>query len=148
MRLLAVLMFLLLTTRGHAVSGGDGQFFTYDGFTGARLALDGAARVAPNGLLELTNGTVAMTGHALHPDPFQFREQPNGTVRSFSASFVFAIVSPHLHLSSHGMALFISRTRSLSTTMPFQYLGLLNTTDGAGAETNHILAVELDTVLN
>ncbi|WVZ60722.1 hypothetical protein U9M48_010706 [Paspalum notatum var. saurae] len=142
------LVVLLASFRDAASAGADQ--FTYDGFAGAGLALDGAARVAPNGLLVLTNGTVAMTGHALHPSPLRFRDPgSNATaVRSFSASFVFAIVSPHLHLSSHGMAFFVSRTRSLSTTMPYQYLGLLNTTDGAGAATNHILAVEFDTVLN
>ncbi|XP_062212549.1 L-type lectin-domain containing receptor kinase SIT2-like [Phragmites australis] len=139
---------LLLASLQHAASSGDGQF-AYDGFAGESLALDGAARVAPNGLLVLTNGTVAMTGHALHPAPFRFREQnSDGTVRSFSTAFVFAIVSPHLHLSSHGLAFFVSRARSLSNTMPFQYLGLLNTTDGGGSASNHILAVELDTVLN
>ena len=92
-----------------------------------------------------------MTGHALHPSPLLFREPTSdgtGTVRSFSASFVFTIVGQYLHLSSHSLAFFVSRTRSLSTTMPFQYLGLLNTTDGAGAASNHILAVEIDTVLN
>jgi hypothetical protein len=142
---------LLLTNLQHAASAGADQF-AYDGFAGANLSLDGAARVAPDGLLVLTNGTVAMTGHALHPTPLRFREPTSDgstvRVRSFSAAFVFAIVSPHLHLSSHGLAFFVSSTRSLSTTMPFQYLGLLNTTDGAGAAGNHIVAVELDTVLN
>ncbi|EER90817.1 L-type lectin-domain containing receptor kinase IV.1 [Sorghum bicolor] len=141
---------VLLASLQHAASAGAGQF-TYNGFAVASLAVDGAARVAPSGLLVLTNGTVAMTGHALHPSPLQFREPTSngtGTVRSFSASFVFAIVGQYLHLSSHGLAFFVSRTRSLSTTMPFQYLGLLNTTDGAGAASNHILAVEFDTVLN
>ncbi|CAL4944608.1 unnamed protein product [Urochloa decumbens] len=142
---------LLLTSLQHAASAGADQF-AYDGFAGASLALDGAARVTPGGLLVLTNGTVAMTGHAVHPSPLRFREPASdsdgGAVRSFSASFVFAIVSPHLHLSSHGLAFFVSRTRSLSTTMPYQYLGLLNSTDGAGTAGNHILAVELDTVLN
>ncbi|KAF8768955.1 hypothetical protein HU200_007097 [Digitaria exilis] len=141
------LALLLLTSLQLAVA----DQFTYDGFAGASLALDGAARVAPNGLLVMTNDTAAMTGHALHPSPLRFRDEaaPNGSVRSFSASFVFAIVSPHLQ-RSHGLAFFVSRTRNLSTTtMPYQYLGLLNTTDGDdGAVTNHILAVELDTVLN
>ncbi|CAN6309162.1 unnamed protein product [Urochloa humidicola] len=141
---------LLLTSLQHAASAGADDQFAYNGFSGASLALDGAARVTPNGLLALTNGTVAMTGHALHPSPLRFREPASagGAVRSFSASFVFAIVSPHLHLSSHGLAFFVSPTRRLSTTMPYQYLGLLNSTDGAGAAGNHILAVELDTVLN
>ncbi|KAK3146773.1 hypothetical protein QOZ80_3BG0271750 [Eleusine coracana subsp. coracana] len=69
-------------------------------------------------------------------------------MHSFATSFVFAIVSPHLDVSSHGMAFFVSPTKKLSNTMPFQYLGLLNTTDGNGSASNRILAVELDTLLN
>ncbi|KAJ1293408.1 hypothetical protein BS78_01G065900 [Paspalum vaginatum] len=132
---LALVVLLVLASLRHAASAGADQF-TYEGFASASLALDGAARIAPNGLLVLTNGTVAMTGHALHPSPLRFRDSNATAVRSFSASFV------------HGMAFFVSRARSLSTTMPYQYLGLLNTTDGAGAATNHILAVEFDTVIN
>nr|CAB3498042.1 unnamed protein product [Digitaria exilis] len=98
------LALLLLTSLQLAVA----DQFTYDGFAGASLALDGAARVAPNGLLVMTNDTAAMTGHALHPSPLRFRDEPapNGSVRSFSASFVFAIVSAHLQ-SSHGLAFFL-----------------------------------------
>jgi len=37
--------------------------FVYSGFTSANLTLDGAATITPNGLLELTNGTVRIKGH-------------------------------------------------------------------------------------
>ncbi|OEL12679.1 L-type lectin-domain containing receptor kinase IV.2 [Dichanthelium oligosanthes] len=144
---LLALLSLLLTSLQHGASASEGQF-AFNGFAGANLTLDGATAVSPNGLLVLTNGTVASTGHALHPMPQRFREPSNGTVRSFSTTFVFAIVSPHLSLSSHGMAFIVSPTRRLSNTMPFQYLGLLNTTDGNGSAGNHIFAVELDTLRN
>ncbi|CAN6195477.1 unnamed protein product [Urochloa humidicola] len=141
------LIILFLTILQHGASDTEIQF-AFNGFTGAKLVLDGAAAISSSGLLVLTNGTMASTGHALYPIPQRFRESSNGTVRSFSTTFVFAIVSPHLSLSSHGMAFYISPTRRLSNTMPFQYLGLLNSTDGNGSAGNHILAVELDTLLN
>jgi hypothetical protein len=115
----------------------------------ASVWFDSAARVAPSGLLVLTNVTVAMTDHALHPIPLPFCESAsNSTVWSFSVLFLFTIVGQSFHLSSHELAFFISRTRSLSTTISIQYLGLLNITDGAEATSNHILVVGFDTLLN
>ena len=110
---------------------------------------DGVARLAPSGLLVLTNVMVAMMDNALHLTLLPFYESAsNSTVWSFSVLFLFTIVGQSFHLSSHELAFFISRTRSLSTTMSIQYLGLLNITDGAEATSNHILVVGFDTVLN
>jgi hypothetical protein len=91
---------------------------------------DGVARLAPSGLLVLTNVMVAMMDNALHLTLLPFYESAsNSTVWSFSVSFLFTIVGHSFHLSSHKLAFFVSRTRSLSTTMSIQYLGLLNITD-------------------
>jgi len=56
---------------------GDKQF-VYSGFGGANLTLDGAATVTPDGLLQLTNGTGNMKGHAFYPTPIHFRKTPDG----------------------------------------------------------------------
>ncbi|EMS56217.1 L-type lectin-domain containing receptor kinase IV.1 [Triticum urartu] len=128
-------------------TGNEDDQFVYSGFTGSNLALDGNARIMPSGLLELTNGTARLKGHAFHPNPMRFHKSPNGTVRSFSVSFVFAILSTDPDLSGHGLAFFIAPTRNSSAAFPTQYLGLFSDQNN-GDPNNHIFAVELDTIQN
>ncbi|XP_039804284.1 L-type lectin-domain containing receptor kinase SIT2-like [Panicum virgatum] len=133
---------LILTFSYFAAS--DDQF-VYHGFAGVNLTLDGNALVTPDGLLELTNDTVNL-GHAFYPTPLNFHQQLNGTVQSFSISFVFAILSVHDDISADGMAFFVAPTKNLSNTWA-QYIGLLNSGND-GNSTNHMFAVELDTIQN
>ncbi|XBI19447.1 hypothetical protein VPH35_060972 [Triticum aestivum] len=128
-------------------TGNEDDQFVYSGFTGSNLALDGNARITPSGLLELTNGTARVKGHAFHPNPMRFHKSPNGTVHSFSVSFVFAILSADPDLSGHGLAFFIAPTRNFSAAFPTQYLGLFSDQNN-GDPNNHIFAVELDTIQN
>nr|BAJ98654.1 predicted protein [Hordeum vulgare subsp. vulgare] len=140
---------LLLVCFGAAVLGdGDGEQFVYPGFAGANatLALDGTAVVQPSGLLELTNGTAQLTGHAVHRTPLRLRRSPGDGVRSFSASFVFGIIPPYSDLSGHGIVFFVGKD-NFSAALPSQHLGLLNSFNNGNA-TNHIFGVELDTILN
>ncbi|KAJ3675567.1 hypothetical protein LUZ60_004609 [Juncus effusus] len=120
----------------------DGELI-FNGFTGVNLGLDGVANITQNGLLRLTNDTLQLQGHAFHPSPFRF----GNTTFSFSTTFVFAIISEYLDLSGHGIAFFISPTKNFSSALPSGYLGLLNLQNN-GNSTNHIFAVELDTILN
>ncbi|KAF7023824.1 hypothetical protein CFC21_036257 [Triticum aestivum] len=69
--------------------------FVYSGFAQANLSLDGAATITPDGLLELTNGTFNLKGHALYPTPLHFRMSPSGYAQSFSIIFVFSILSAY-----------------------------------------------------
>ncbi|KAG8081411.1 hypothetical protein GUJ93_ZPchr0007g5007 [Zizania palustris] len=101
------------------------------------------ATVTPNGLLHLTNGTAQFKGQAFHPAPLRFHER--GTVRSFSASFLFAIRSIAPGVSAHGLTFFVSPTNNLLSAFSNQFLGLL-TRNNNGNTSNHIFAVELDTV--
>ncbi|KAL6644813.1 hypothetical protein ACP70R_016421 [Stipagrostis hirtigluma subsp. patula] len=129
------------------VSSASDEQFAYEGFTGANLTLDGAAAVTPGGLLALTNDKHTK-GHAFFPTPLHFQAPPNGTaIKSFSATFVFAIISEHAQLSDHGLAFVVAPSKNLSAATGAQYLGLLNISDN-GKASNHILAVELDTVLS
>ncbi|XBI98751.1 hypothetical protein VPH35_018955 [Triticum aestivum] len=147
-----LLLILMAAGRCLAATGGggtsDGRQFANNGFTAANLTLEGAV-VKSNGLLMLTNGTIQTKGQAFHPSPLMFRAEANGTgaVRSFSTTFVFAIYGQYADLSSHGMAFFVSASRELlSTASPGQFLGLTDT-DG-GNPSDHIFAVELDTLFN
>ncbi|KAJ0021305.1 hypothetical protein Pint_32758 [Pistacia integerrima] len=121
-------------------SAQDENQFIYHGFSESKLHLDGMAEILSNGLLQLTNATQLQTGHAFYPFSFKFN------VSSFSTNFVFAIVpDPNNKLSGHGMAFVISPSLDLSKGTPTEYLGLFNPSN-YGLSTNHILAVELDTV--
>ncbi|KAJ4778741.1 Concanavalin A-like lectin protein kinase family protein [Rhynchospora pubera] len=114
--------------------------FTFNGFNQANLTLDGSAYIQSNGLLQLTY-TPQTKGHAFLPMPVHF----GNTISSFSTTFVFAIVSAYVDLSGHGIAFLISPTTNLSSALPSQYMGLFNIQNN-GNSTNHIFAVELDTI--
>ncbi|CAL5091559.1 unnamed protein product [Urochloa decumbens] len=130
-----------------ATTASNGDHFIDIGFTSMNLILDGAATVMQNGLLELTNATTHQKGHAFHPTPLHLRESKDGMVQSFSVAFVFGIISSYIDFSTHGMALVIGPSTNLSAALTDQYLGLTNTLDN-GKVSNHMLAIELDTVLN
>ncbi|CAL5067195.1 unnamed protein product [Urochloa decumbens] len=125
----------------------DDTGFIYTGFNGANLGLDGMATIKSSGLLQLSSGNGERKGHAFHPDLLHFRKVPGGRVQSFSLSFVFAILSIAPNLSSHGMAFLICPSRNLSSTGTRGFLGLFNR-QTSGNASNHIFAVELDTIQN
>uniref|UniRef100_A0A452XQM0 non-specific serine/threonine protein kinase n=1 Tax=Aegilops tauschii subsp. strangulata TaxID=200361 RepID=A0A452XQM0_AEGTS len=110
----------------------------------------GVATITPDGLLELTNGTFRLRGHAFHPTPFHFGKAPNGTAvqaQSFAVSYVFAIYCVQAQTCGHGMASIVAASSNFSDTMPTQYLGLINDHNN-GDPANRFFAVELDTNWN
>ncbi|KFK36661.1 hypothetical protein AALP_AA4G153600 [Arabis alpina] len=111
------------------------------------ISIQGITTVTPNGLLKLTNTTVQKTGHAFYTKPIRFKDSPNGTVKSFSTTFVFAIHSQIPTLSGHGIAFVVAPNPSLPYGNPSQYMGLFNISNNGNA-TNHVFAVELDTILS
>uniref|UniRef100_A0ACD5V0I2 Uncharacterized protein n=1 Tax=Avena sativa TaxID=4498 RepID=A0ACD5V0I2_AVESA len=146
----ALLPLLLLNLAGALASSADVDQFAYQGFAAANLTLDGLAVVMPSGLLALANFTSQEKGHAFHPAPLLFfndtTTNSTAVARSFSTSFVFAIVSLVDGLSDQGLAFVVAPTSNLSSANGGQYLGLLNATNGTASD--HILAVELDTIRN
>ncbi|KAG0481746.1 hypothetical protein HPP92_012604 [Vanilla planifolia] len=120
--------------------------FVFSGFNGSALRLHGSATVHPNGLLQLTSLNMNEIGHAFFPFPFPFLDS-FGAPLSFSTSFVFVIVPQHRDISSHGIAFAITPSDNLADVLPSQYLGLFNHTNN-GDPSNHIVAVELDTIQN
>ncbi|EHA8586449.1 L-type lectin-domain containing receptor kinase IV.2 [Cocos nucifera] len=121
--------------------------FTYNGFKRGELYLDGIAEITPNGLLRLTNTTKNQQGHAFHRVPLHLKNTSDGNAYSFSTCFVFAILTEYPDVSGHGLALVLSPTLGLPGALPKEYLGLFNSTNN-GNSSNHVLAIELDTILN
>ncbi|XP_048233503.1 L-type lectin-domain containing receptor kinase SIT2 isoform X3 [Ricinus communis] len=125
--------------------------FIYNGFNGANLSLNGAANIHPNGLLELTNTSHQQIGHAFFPFPLHFNSSLSNNSRtslvSFSTNFVFAMVPESPGLDGHGLAFAISPSLEFKGAIATQYLGLFNSTT-IGLSSNHLLAIELDTVKN
>ncbi|XP_037449361.1 L-type lectin-domain containing receptor kinase SIT2-like [Triticum dicoccoides] len=147
--LLQHLLFFLILDLSELATGQQDQF-VYSGFAGTNLALDGTATITPDSLLELTNGTFRLRGHAFHPTPFHFGKAPNGTAdqaQSFAVSYVFAIYCVQAQTCGHGMASIIAASSNFSDTMPTQYLGLINDHNN-GNPANRFFAVELDTNWN
>jgi hypothetical protein len=144
-----VLVFHCLNPSAAVVHGAVGRDqFVFSGFAGANLTLDGTATIREDGLLELTNGSSHLKGHAFHPVPVRFRSSPDGgAVRSFSASFAFAILSTYPALSCHGIAFTVAPSTDLSSALAAQYMGLANI-DNNGNASNHFFAAELDTTQN
>nr|XP_023893088.1 L-type lectin-domain containing receptor kinase S.4-like [Quercus suber] len=123
----------------------------FNGFKGVgvanNLSLNGAAQIQDNGVLQLTNKTQRLIGHAFYSNPIQFKDSTDGKAFSFSTSFAFAIVPEYAKLGGDGLAFTISSTKEFPGALTGQYLGLVNNTD-LGNFTNHIFAVEFDTVQN
>ncbi|KAK3415758.1 hypothetical protein EUGRSUZ_H01502 [Eucalyptus grandis] len=120
--------------------------FVYNGFRSANLSLDGIAGITSNGLLKLNNDTSqAQEGQAFHPDPVQFKNLPNGTVKSFSTTFVFAVRPPDASVRVNGFAFVVAPQRGLPGSLAGRYLGMFNETNN-GKSSNHVFGVELDTI--
>uniref|UniRef100_J3NEE0 non-specific serine/threonine protein kinase n=1 Tax=Oryza brachyantha TaxID=4533 RepID=J3NEE0_ORYBR len=150
-RLTVLLLFLALLLATLAAS----QEFTYAGFrngggigNGPNLTFNGVTELRPDGILRLTNETSRLIGHAFYPSPLRLLAGAggkNGTAVSFSTEFAFAVVPEYPKLGGHGLAFVVAPDPRLPGALPSQYLGLLSAAD-VGNATNHVLAVEFDTV--
>lgn len=123
------------------------QSLYFSGFNhaGGNLTLNGNAKILENGMLQLTNDTSRLLGHAFYSSPVRVKSSSNGQAVSFSTVFGFAIAPQFQTLGGHGFAFAFAPNKELPSALPSQYLGLLNSSDN-GNLTNRIFAVEFDEV--
>ncbi|GMH15362.1 hypothetical protein Nepgr_017203 [Nepenthes gracilis] len=123
------------------------QELFFNGFqhSSNNISLNGAAEIESNGILRLTNDTSRLIGHAFHTFPIRLKNSSTGKALSFSTNFAFCIVPEFQKLGGHGFAFAMAPSKELPGALPSQYLGLLNSSDN-GNLTNHVFAVEFDTV--
>ncbi|KAI9112279.1 hypothetical protein K1719_016802 [Acacia pycnantha] len=105
-KLILMELVLLLVTTMVQVSGAESSFIFNNGFHS--IIMDGSCSITSNGLLQLTNETKQLTGHAFYPESVGF-----SNTDSFSTTFVFAIRSEYhtLRVRGHGIAFVISPTK-------------------------------------
>ncbi|XP_042488708.1 L-type lectin-domain containing receptor kinase IV.2-like [Macadamia integrifolia] len=141
-----MLLFLLLC-RFIVASLQEDVNFTYNGFQGVNMSLDGLAQITDNGLLMLVNTTTEQVGHAFYPQPIHFINSSTGNVISFSTTFVFAMFSELPTLGGPGIVLVIAPSKGFPGALSSGYMGIFNTTN-IGNPSNHVVGVELDTFQN
>ncbi|KAL6534307.1 hypothetical protein OROHE_013232 [Orobanche hederae] len=145
---MATILALLIFFTFFSISFSSQQVeFTYNGFNDpdTNISLNGVALVVSSGILQLTNETSRLLGHAFYPSRIQFKNSTTSSVFSFSTSFAFSIHPEYPKLGGHGFAFTISPSKELQSAQPSQYLGLFNSTT-VGNFSNHLFAVEFDTV--
>ncbi|KAK9727209.1 hypothetical protein RND81_05G265800 [Saponaria officinalis] len=119
--------------------------FTYNGFKQqTELRLDGGATVHPNGLLQLTNTSEEIKSHVFDPVPLEFISRSS---LSFSTAFAFAIYPKIQAVSGDGIAFVLTPSMDFSLATAAEFFGIFNATT-VGNFSNHIFAVEIDTVQN
>jgi hypothetical protein len=125
--------------------------FIFNGFRQANLQLDGSAKIHHNGLLQLTNVSTDQVGHAFYSLPLKFNTTSSSGLTqslSFSTNFIFAMIPLVPNVKGPGMAFTICpSSRDFTNALAHPLLGLFNNSNN-GLPTNHILAIELDTVKN
>ncbi|XP_049934588.1 L-type lectin-domain containing receptor kinase V.9-like [Nymphaea colorata] len=95
---------------------------------------------------QLTRDDPGRSGHAFYPTTLQFKNSENAkTTQSFSTRFVFEIVLELQESGGHGFTFVVAPSTNFSGAMGDRYLGLFNQGNN-GNQSNHIFAVEFDTV--
>ncbi|KAJ4764916.1 receptor lectin kinase [Rhynchospora pubera] len=122
--------------------------FIFNGFkqAGNQLILAGSTKMTTDGLLQLTDDTTGVLGHAFFssPIPMIIPNKNVSDVISFSTSFILDILTVN-KAGGHGLTFAITPSKQLPGADVADYLGLLGPSNN-GNISNHIFAVEFDHV--
>jgi len=124
--------------------------FIYNGFNDSEqnITKEGASIIKPSGALRLTSTSQNVAGHAFFNKKIQIIDNKSPSypnVSSFNTSFVFAIVPPGSGKGGYGLAFILSPSTKFPGAQPGLFFSIFNDSNN-GNESNHIFAVEFDTV--
>ncbi|XP_071720601.1 L-type lectin-domain containing receptor kinase V.9-like isoform X1 [Rutidosis leptorrhynchoides] len=139
--------YLILLLFFHCSVADDNGFnFVYKNSDDSQLT--GVRQVQTDGQMVRTNETLdSGVGHTFYVRPFRFKNSSTGDAFSFSTQFVFGMIPKDPQFAFHGMTFAITPSTAVIEASSSQHLGLFNrTTDGN--ESNHIVALELDSFRN
>ncbi|XP_050214198.1 lectin-domain containing receptor kinase VI.4-like [Mercurialis annua] len=147
---LMIPLLCLTTLLFSLINQAQSEAFIFNNFTGTEdtVLLDRASILKNNGALRLTNTSQNAIGHAFFHKPIQmFNRTKQNITTSFNTTFVFSIVPPKGDQSAggYGLAFVLAPTSTIPGAEGGQYLGLFNR-ENNGQSSNHIFAVEFDTV--
>ncbi|XP_057836125.1 L-type lectin-domain containing receptor kinase S.4-like [Cryptomeria japonica] len=127
----------------------QGHFsFHFAQFNSSTIELLGDASVQSNAIC-LNHPSQFSIGRAFYRH--QVRMKDRGFMKStlsFSTTFVFSIVPPSDSVTGHGLAFLMTPHKSPEGFLASQYLGLISNLSTMGEASNHLFAVEFDTVKN
>ncbi|KAK7373973.1 hypothetical protein VNO80_07396 [Phaseolus coccineus] len=141
-----LLVLLLSLSSLHQIA----SFVIFEGFDeNSEISLEGSSIIKTSRLLKLTNSSTNIVGRAFYKTPFPMLNETDPPLQpyaySFSTNFVFSIVSPNSGSGGFGLAFTIAPSTQFPGAEAGHYLGLFNGTN-EGEASNHIFAVEFDTV--
>ncbi|XP_057819621.1 L-type lectin-domain containing receptor kinase SIT2-like [Cryptomeria japonica] len=122
--------------------------FTFNQFNASTLLLFGNASVQSNAI-SLNQPSESRIGRAFYRHPVRMKDPGSlNSTFSFSTTFVFSIVPTPDSRSGAGLAFLMTPHRSPEGFLAAQYLGLISNLSTMGKESNHLFAVEFDTMKN
>ncbi|XP_057847459.2 L-type lectin-domain containing receptor kinase SIT2 [Cryptomeria japonica] len=123
--------------------------FIFNQFNASSLELIGSSSVQSNAI-SLNHPTRQNSiGRAFYRHPVRMKERGSlNSTSSFSTSFVFSIVPSSDTPSGFGIAFLMTPHKSLDGFSTTQYLGLISNISSMGKASNHLFAIEFDTVRN
>ncbi|KAJ4753219.1 Concanavalin A-like lectin protein kinase family protein [Rhynchospora pubera] len=123
--------------------------FLFNGFKQAtdQLSLAGYTKITKDGLLQLTDDTPSILGHAFFSSPIPMIKTTKNVseVTSFSTSFILDIITVG-NAGGHGLTFAIIPSKELPGADVANFLGLLRPSNN-GNISNHVFAVEFDHVM-
>ncbi|KAH9297577.1 hypothetical protein KI387_029259, partial [Taxus chinensis] len=140
-------IFLLAASLSVVMAEEDNQItnFVFDHFNAtSKIKNVGDASIQQSNAILLTNHSERLIGRAYYSNPVAMKSR-NGSVISFSTSFIFSIVPHPRSGGGDGLCFVMTPSTSLNGAIATQYFGLVNTTSD-GQAYNHLFAVEFDTI--
>ncbi|XP_059067319.1 L-type lectin-domain containing receptor kinase S.4-like [Cryptomeria japonica] len=139
-----ILCLSIILTAGEGIQHENTSFsFIFNHFNATTTIKYVADASLQSNAIRLTNHSDRLVGRAFYDKAIPMKR--NGSVISFSTSFIFAMVPQRKSGGGDGVCFIMTPTPLLNGGVASQYLGLVNMSSD-GKEYNHLFAVEFDTM--